>query len=114
MRVYGYVNRRKGKDEAFLENENTDEIILYDGKGFDFSFADKGDLVILQDFKSVCDNLKEMLEFTQFIYETGIDFMLVDEKTIDTRKSMGKLMIGIWSGLNKYDDAYFQFENQLT
>lgn len=108
MKIYGYVNRCKGEDEAFLKNENTDEIIHHDGKGFDFSFANKGDVVVLQDFKSVCDNLKEMLEFTQFISETGIEFMLVNEKTIDTRKSMGKLMIGIWSGLNKYDDAYFQ------
>lgn len=113
MTVYGYVNIFKGETTDFLNGSNFDEIIYHDKMGYDFSFADKGDTVIFREVKSVADNLKEMLEFCQFIFETGIDACCMDDgegfgNFINTKTAIGKMLVDILQGLNKFDDSYFQ------
>lgn len=105
--VYGYVNRNKGETENFLNGIHVDEIIYSEKPGYDFSFADKEDLIIIRDFASVCGNLKELLEFSQFINETELRIMLAENQFVDTRKAFGKMVIGMWANLNKYDDECF-------
>lgn len=105
--VYGYVNQYNGEDEKFLNGMSVDKIIRNRKPEFDFSFAEKDDLVIIKSFTSICKNLKEMLKFAQFIDETGIRVMLLSNPAFDTRQAFGKLIISIWTSLNKYDDECF-------
>ena len=105
--VYGYVNQYNGEDEKFLNGMSVEKIIRNRKPEFDFSFAEKDDLVIIKSFTSICKNLKEMLEFAQFIDETGIRVMLLSNPAFDTRQAFGKLIISIWTSLNKYDDECF-------
>lgn len=105
--IYGYVNRYKGETEDFLKEIEVDKIIHSSNVGYDFSFAEKDDLIVVYDFTSVCNNLKELLELSQFINETGIQIMLVSNPFADTRKAFGRMVIGMWAELNKLDDECF-------
>lgn len=115
--VYGYVNRRNGETEKFLDGYCLDKIIFHDKSGFDFSFAEKGDTVIIREMKSVAVNLKEMLEFCQFIFETGIEICCKESESdfgcfVNTKTAIGKMIVDILSGLNRFDDSYFR-ENRI-
>lgn len=115
--VYGYVNRRNGETEKFLDGYDLDKIIFHDKSGFDFSFAEKGDTVIMCEIKSVAANLKEMLEFCQFIFETGIEICCKENESdfgyfVNTKTAIGKMIVDILSGLNRFGDSYFR-ENRI-
>lgn len=115
--IYGYVNRHRGETEDFLDGYGFDKIIFHDKPSFDFSFAEKGDTVIMREMKSVAANLKEMLEFCQFIFETGIEICCKESESdfgyfVNTKTAIGKMIVDILSGLNKFDDSYFQ-ENRI-
>ena len=112
MKVYGYVNQYKGENEKFLNGIQVDKIIHNIKPEIDFSFAEKDDLVIIKSFTSICKNLKEMLEFAQFIDETNIRVMVATNPAFDTRQAFGKLMISIWTSPNKYDDECFGRKEQ--
>lgn len=112
--VYGYVNLQRGENENFLEDFNIDKIIRHrDGK-FDFSFAQKGDTIIIYELKSVCKDVKELLELSQFVFENGIEICCFDHEGenanafIDTNTAIGKMIINVLSALNEFDNKYFQ------
>ena len=106
--VYGYVNRRNGETIDSLKGIEVDKIIYFDKYGFDFSFAEKDDLVVINSLTSVCDSLKGLLEFAQFIDETDIRILLSENKALDTRCALGKMLIGMWAYLNRFDDECFR------
>ena len=112
--IYGYVNCHKGETEDFLKNIEVDKIIYSDGVKRDFSFARKDDLIIVYDFTSVCENLKELLELAQFVNETDIQIMLISNPFVDTRKAFGRMVVGMWSELNKLDDECFGNSKQQS
>ena len=107
--TYGYVNRNKGEDEKFLNGTHADEIIYNDRQGFDFSFANKGDKVIFNNYKSVADSVEEFLNFCVFIQETGIDYFNT-EGPIDTSVSYGKLINNICASIGRYAEENWSKE----
>lgn len=112
--IYGYVNLQRGENENFLDGFDIDKIIRHrDGK-FDFSFTQKGDTVIIYELKSVCKDVKKLLEFSQFVFENGIEICCFDHEGengnafIDTKTAIGKMIINVLSALNEFDNKYFQ------
>ena len=113
--VYGYVNLENGENESFLDEfkSSVDKIICHTGDGFDFSFAESGDTVVIYELKSVCEDLKGLLEFSQFIFQNQIEIRCIDSESkegnafIDTQTAIGKMIINILSALNEFDNKYF-------
>lgn len=114
MKIYGYVNRYKGETEDFLNNREFDEIIYCDNDIINLSFLESGDTIILFSLKSITKNLKEMLNFVQFVFDNEIEVHCADKKDdkyddfIDTNKAIGKMMIGLWASLNRFDDEFYR------
>lgn len=111
--IYGYVNRCKNETEDYLSGIEFDKIIYCDSEKINLSFLAKGDTIILFSLKSVTDNLKEMLEFAQFVFDNGIEVYCADREDskcndfIDTRKAIGKMMISVLASLNRFDDGFY-------
>lgn len=112
--VYGYVNRRKGETEDFLNGKEFDELFYQDGENYDLSFLKRGDTIILCRLKSISNNLKDILVFAQYAFYNEIEVRCIDKHDekyidfIDTSTAMGKLIIGFWSVLNRLDDEYYR------
>ena len=112
--VYGYVNRFNGETEEFLTDRNVEKIIYCDCENHDLSFLEKGDTIILFELKSISNDLKQALEFTQYVFDNEIEVHCADkinemyDDFIDTSKAMGKFIIGIWACLNRLDDELYR------
>lgn len=71
-------------------------------------------MIILFSLKSITNNLKDMLKFAQFIFDNEIEVNCADKNDdcyddfIDTNKAVGKMMIGPWANLNRFDDEYYR------
>lgn len=105
--VYGYVNRRKGENEEFLNGIPIDKIIYNDKSRFDFSFADRNDKVIFKEYKSVANTLVEFIDFCRFTFESNIKYLCIDGP-IDTEKASGKMFNDILAGLSKLNENYWE------
>lgn len=112
--VYGYVNRRKGETKDYLHGREFDEIFYQDGAEYDLSFLKQGDTIILCKLKSISDNLKDILVFAQYVFDNEIEVRCMDKNDdkyidfIDTSTAIGKLIIGLWAGINRLDDEYYR------
>lgn len=112
--IYGYVNRHKGEVKDYLHGREFDEIFYQDGAEYDLSFLKQGDTIILCKLKSISDNLKDILVFAQYAFDNEIEVRCMDKNDdkyidfIDTSTAMGKLIIGLWAGINKLDDEYYR------
>lgn len=112
--IYGYVNRHKGETEDFLNGREFDEIFYQDKTNYDLSFLKPGDTIILCRLKSISDNLKDILVFSQYTFDNEIEVLCIDKNDdkyidfIDTSTAMGKLIIGLWAGINRLDDEYYR------
>lgn len=112
--IYGYVNRRKGETEDFLKNRKFDKVIYCDSENPDLSFLKSGDTIILFSLKSITSNLKEMLMFAQYVFDNEIEVNCADKNDekyddfIDTGKAVGRMTIGLWANINRFDDEYYR------
>lgn len=111
--IYGYVNRNKGETEDFLKGREYDKIFYQDNADYDLAFLKSGDTIILCRLKSVSDNLKDILVFSQYVFDNEIEVRCIDKNDdkyvdfIDTSTAMGRLIVGFWSTLNRLDDEYY-------
>lgn len=112
--IYGYVNRFKGETEDFLKGREFGKVFYQDGTDYDLSFLKSGDTIILCNLKSISDNLKDILVFAQYAFDNEIEVRCIDKNDdkyidfIDTSTAMGKLIIGLWAGINRLDDEYYR------
>ncbi len=52
-------------------------------------------------------NKGETENFLNGIHVDEMHIMLAENQFVDTRKAFGKMVIGMWANLNKYDDECF-------